>query len=105
MTPVGIRDNGKVDTAAKSAPDANPEELRIPHTDFKPKINKYLIKNGNKINCKQYNPPWFYVNHDSEKHAKSSCTDYILDIEKSHTPTFSLKITSHYTQLARILTL
>ena len=40
---VGIRGNEKADTAAKSALLLQPTNLKLPYTDFKPAINKYLF--------------------------------------------------------------
>ena len=40
---VGIRGNEKVDKAAKSALSLQPSNLKLPYTDFKPAINKYLL--------------------------------------------------------------
>ena len=38
----GVRGNGIADSAAKSALDLKPDKSRIPYTDLKPKINKFL---------------------------------------------------------------
>ena len=40
---VGIRGNEKADKAAKSALSLQPSNLKLPYTDFKPAINKYLL--------------------------------------------------------------
>ena len=40
---VGIRGNEKADKAAKSALSLEPSNLKLPYTDFKPAINKYLL--------------------------------------------------------------
>ena len=40
---VGIRGNEKADKAAKSALSLQPSNLKLPYTDFKPAINKYLF--------------------------------------------------------------
>ena len=40
---VGIRGNDKADKVAKSALSLQPSNLKLPYTDFKPAINKYLL--------------------------------------------------------------
>ena len=40
---VGIRGNEKADKAAMSALALEPSNLKLPYTDFKPAINKYLL--------------------------------------------------------------
>ena len=39
---IGVRGNEKADSAAKSALDLTPDKSRIPYTDLKPTINKFL---------------------------------------------------------------
>ena len=40
---VGIKGNEEADKAAKSALSVQPSNLKLPYTDFKPAINKYLL--------------------------------------------------------------
>ena len=40
---MSIRGNEKADKAAKSALSLEPSNLKLPYTDFKPAINKYLL--------------------------------------------------------------
>ena len=44
LTPshIGVRGNERADSAAKLALDLTPDKSRIPHTDLKPTINKFL---------------------------------------------------------------
>lgn len=91
-----------MNTADKSALNLDLEELQILHR-LKTKNKEIFNKNsGNnrtkilKINYTQYNRPWLYGNQCSKKNVKqSSCSDYVLDIQKSLTSTSSLKITNH----------
>ena len=39
---IGVRGNERADSAAKSALDLTPDKSRIPYTDLKPTINKFL---------------------------------------------------------------
>ena len=39
---IGVRGNERADSAAKSALDLMPDKSRIPYTDLKPTINKFL---------------------------------------------------------------
>ena len=41
-SPIGVRRNERADSAAKSALDLTPDKSRIPYTDLKPTINKFL---------------------------------------------------------------
>ena len=42
LSPIGVRGNKRADSAAKSALDLTPDKSRIPYTDLKPTINKFL---------------------------------------------------------------
>ena len=65
LTPnhIGVRGDERADSAAKSAVDLTPNKSRIPYTDLKPTIDKFLHTKwqqqwSNNINSSKFSQPW-----------------------------------------------